>query len=92
MDTRNLSDITYNAIIKEAEQAHPDLALQFGLLAKISADESDFLDKSLRLTELMAGYSEDEADAIFLEDPLSITAFHEAITKINSNIRRILVE
>lgn len=89
MDTRSISEDTYKAILGEAEAAHHDLALQFGLLAKICKNEMDYRDKALQLVELMLSYSEGDIDAIFLSAPLSTDEFHKVLHRIAFNIAEL---
>lgn len=89
MDTRDISGRTYKAILEEAEQAHHDLALQFGLLAKICDNEQDYIAKAGQLIKLMLQYPEADIDAIFLKDPLSPEAFHQVLHKISYNIAEL---
>jgi len=89
MDTRDISEQTYKAVLDEAELAHHDLALQFGLLAKICSDEADYIAKSNQLIALMLQYPDEDIDAIFLENPLSRKAFHEALYKISDNLANL---
>ena len=89
MDTRDISERTYKAILEETEQAHHDLALQFGLLAKICTDEEDYIEKADQLVKLMLQYPEEDIDAIFLNDPLSKDQFHKVLHKISYNIAEL---
>ena len=89
MDTRNISEPTYTAILDEAETAHHDLAMQFGLLAKICVNEEDYIDKAGQLVKLMLQYPDADIDAIFLKDPLSKEDFHQVLHKIAYNISEL---
>lgn len=89
MDTRDISEITYTAILGEAEAAHHDLALQFGLLAKICDHEQDYIQKAGQLVTLMLQYPDEDIDAIFLADPLSREEFHQALHNISHNIAEL---
>ena len=89
MDTTEISTATYDAIIETAAKAHKDLALQFGMLAKLSKDEADYISKSGQLIDLMSGYDEEEVDAIFIEDPLSVGEFKDVLKRIGDNIAKI---
>jgi hypothetical protein len=89
MDTTAISSTTYNAIIGTAAKAHKDLALQFGMLAKLSKNEGDYISKSGQLIDLMSGYNEEEVDAIFVEDPLSVEDFRHALQSIAANISEL---
>ena len=53
MDTGDLSEETYRAILIEAENFNHDLTLQFGLLSGECKDENDFIKKSILLIEEM---------------------------------------
>ena len=63
MDTDDLSKETYKAIIIEAEKFHHDLTLRFGLLSYQCKDESEFIDKSVRLISVLQN-----ADSAYLGD------------------------
>jgi len=89
MDTRDITSNTYKAILEEAELAHHDLALQFGLLAKISDDEKDYISKAEQLVALMLQYPAEDIDAIFLNEPLSKEQFHKALYRIADNIANL---
>lgn len=86
MNTRAISENTYKAILGEAGQAHHDLALQFGLLARICTGEQDYITKAGELVSLMLRYPDEDIDAIFLDDPLSRNEFHEVLHKISANL------
>lgn len=89
MDTRDISPDTYQAVIQEAADAHTDLALQFGMLAKLSKNEADYISKSKQLIELMSGYDAAEVDAIFIEEPLSKSDFMAVLQRITANISKL---
>lgn len=91
MDTRQLSPATYKAILDEAGSFHPDLALQFGMLARLSNNEQDYISKSIELIGFMLQYSDTEIDAVFLEAPLSTETFREALNHIAANIKTLQV-
>ncbi|KAA5536801.1 hypothetical protein F0919_03785 [Taibaiella lutea] len=89
MDTTDISQATYNAIIETAAIAHKDLALQFGMLAKLSKNEADYIAKSGQLIDLMSGYDAEEVDAIFIDNPLNIEEFNNALKLIANNISNL---
>ncbi len=89
MDTRQLSPLTYKAILDEAGRFHPDLALQFGMLARLSVNEQDYISKSMELIRFMSQYSDADIDAVFLETPLSSAQFHDALNHISANIKTL---
>ena len=89
MDTRQLSPETYKAILGEAGRFHPDLALRFGMLAKISSNETDYVLKSQELIQFMTQYDDAAIDAVFLDNPLSPTAFRDALNHIAGQINTL---
>lgn len=86
MDTDDLSDKTYKAIIVEAEKFNHNLTLQFGLLSYQCKDEKDFIAKSEKLINEMLKYNKNEMDDMFFGNPPSKSNFHIALNKIASNI------
>ena len=69
MDTGDLSEETYRAIMIEAEHFNHDLTLQFGLLSGECKDEDDFIRKSILLIEEMKNYDETDLDDMFFGNP-----------------------
>ena len=65
MDTGDLSDTTYQAIMIEAERFDHNLTLQFGLLSDECADEKDFIKKSKQLIKEFVLF--DDIDDLFFE-------------------------
>jgi hypothetical protein len=53
MDTDDLSEEAYRAIIIEAERFNHDLTLRFGLLSYHCNDEKEYVDQSVRLIHEM---------------------------------------
>ncbi|WP_106524946.1 hypothetical protein [Taibaiella chishuiensis] len=89
MDTRQLSPQTYKAILGEAGRFHPDLALRFGMLAKISESEADYIHKSAELIRFMQQYDDAAIDAVFLDNPLSPPAFRDALGHIANQLKTL---
>jgi len=95
MDTGDLSEETYKAIMIEAEMFNHDLTLQFGLLSGECKDENDFIEKSILLIKEMKSYDEIDLDDMFFGNPPEMNDFHIALTKILDNIvevKKILTE
>ncbi len=65
MDTGDLSEETYRAIMIEAEMFNHDLTLQFGLLSSDCKDENDFIEKSIQLVSEMKKYDNIDLDDMF---------------------------
>ncbi len=89
MDTGDLTDKTYKAIMVEAEKFNHDLTLQFGLLSGECKDEKDFIAKSKQLIEEMLQYDEDDLDDMFFGNPPLTKDFHKALDKILKNISNL---
>jgi hypothetical protein len=89
MDTGDLSEETYRAIMIEAERFNHDLTLQFGLLSGECENEEVFIQKSHELIEEMRKYDEIDLDGMFFGNPPEIKDFHNALQKIKENIREV---
>ena len=87
MDTGDLSDTTYQAIMIEAERFDHNLTLQFGLLSDECADEKDFIKKSKQLIKEFLLF--DNIDDLFFGEPPPKKAFHTALKKILDNISKL---
>ncbi len=89
MDTDDLTDKTYKAILVEAERFNHDLTLYFGLLSGKCENEKDFIKMSIRLVHQMLKYSEDEMVDTFFGNPPEKEEFHRALKKILGNISEL---
>ena len=89
VDTDDLSDKTYKAIMIEAERFNHDLTLQFGLLSYECEDEKDFIAKSKRLIHEMLKWNKVDLDDWFFENPPNKKDFHKALNKILDNINKL---
>ena len=88
MDTDDLSDRTYIAIMLEAEKFNHDLTLQFGLLSYQCKNEDEFISKSEKLIRKILKYDEEEIEEMFFGKPPSSEELHIALKKIQENIKR----
>ena len=86
MDTDDLSERTYMAIMMEAERFNHDLTLQFGLLSSECADEIDFIRKSRSLVHQLLKSDEWDIDDLFFGSPPKKEDFHKILNKLLSNI------
>ena len=89
IDTDDLSDKTYEAIMIEAEKFNHDLTLQFGLLSYHCKNEKEFINKSQMLISEMLTYNKYEIDDMFFGNPPSKKEFHVALKKIETNIKNL---
>ena len=90
MDTGDLSEETYRAIMIEAEMFNHDLTLQFGLLSGECENEKVFIEKYLELIEEMKKYDEIDLDDMFFGNPPKMNDFHNALQKIIENIKEVV--
>lgn len=86
MDTGDLSEETYRAIMIEAERFNHDLTLQFGLLSGNCKGENDFIEQSIGLIEEMKIYGEIDLDDMFFGNPPEMNKFQTVLKKILDNI------
>lgn len=86
MDTGDLSEETYKAIMIEAEIFNHDLTLQFGLLSGECKDENDFVEKSIQLIHALKKCDEIDLDDLFFGNPPKKNEFIKTLNKILDNI------
>ncbi len=89
IDTDELSDEVYEAIIGGAEEFNHDLTLQFGVLSKHCSDEKDYIKKSKMLIKEMFTYDSDDIYDLFFGNPPTKKQFHVALKKILENIANL---
>ena len=89
IDTGDLTDKTYQAIITEADMFNENVTLQFGLLSDECKDETDFIKKSKQLIKQMLKYNMANIDDMFFGEPPIKKEFHNALNKILENISSI---
>ena len=89
MDTDDLSQETYKAIIIEAERFNHDLTLRFGLLARDSANEENYLNKSLRLIEKLKKARKVQLENIFFGSVPDTVQLTKTLDKIVENIEEV---
>ncbi|HNW70808.1 MAG TPA: hypothetical protein PKI01_10425 [Bacteroidales bacterium] len=86
IDTDDLSEKTYRAIIIEAEKFNHDLTLQFGLLSYHCMDEDEYIKLSKEYIAEMLEFDEFDLDDIFFGNPPPMKDFHAALNRIIKNI------
>lgn len=89
IDTDDLSEPTYMAILMEAERFNHDLTLQFGLLSYQCKDEADYIAKAKELIEKLLKCDKNSVDDIFFGDPPPMKDFHAALNRIKKNIEKL---
>jgi len=90
MDTGDLSEEAYKAIMIEAEMFNHDLTLQFGLLSGHCKDENDFIEKSIQLINEMNKYDHVDLDDMFFGNPPDLNIFRKALKRILNNIVELI--
>jgi len=89
IDTDDLANKTYQAIMVEAELFNHNLTLQFGLLSYQCDDEKEFIKKSKQLIKQMLKYNMADINDIFFGEPPQKNDFHNALNKILDNILKL---
>ena len=91
MDTDELSNETYSAVLTAAEMFNHDLTLHFGCLASQCKSEEDYLFKA---DNLIKTYLEEEnmealMDDLFFGNPPKEDDFRKALLDIQLNINKV---
>ncbi len=91
MDTDELSQEAYTAIIETTENFHYDLTLQFGLLSYECNTENEFLDESeLMINDWLNDWDLEELIMdIFYDDLPRKQDFKKILQKILTNIEKV---
>jgi len=91
MDTDELSNETYEAVILTAERFNHDLTLQFGCLASKCKSDNDYLLKAEQMTKrwLKYKYFDDLMDDIFFRNPPKRKDFEKSLSDILLNINKV---
>jgi hypothetical protein len=91
MDTDELSNETYKAVLTTAARFHEDLTLQFGLLADDCRTDNEFLDKSESLINnwLLINDLNELIWHIFFENHPNEKDLKKTLIKILANIEKV---
>lgn len=89
MDTDNLSEEAYKAIILTADKFHNDLTLQFGLLAEDFENENEYLQEIKNIIDNWQSDLQTSLEEIFFDNPPTLTDFKGILLKINKNIDKV---
>ncbi len=89
MDTDDLSRETYHGILIEAEKLTHDLTLHFGLLSYDCKNETEYIEKAKKLTEMIMEVEDDEMDDLFWGNPPDKEKLILTCKKILKNIEKI---
>jgi hypothetical protein len=91
MDTDDLSNETYKAIILASDRFHHDLTLQFGVLAEYCNTDDEFLIASEKMIKKWLSESDMEnvIEDIFFDIPPNKKDFKNILLKILENILKV---
>ncbi len=89
MDTDELSEKTYQAILVEAEKFNHDLTLRFGVLSYQCSDEKEYIQKSIRLINAIKKMNLAEIDDMFFGNPPNKNELLKALKRIVDNIKSL---
>jgi len=89
MDTDDLSQEAYRAIMIEAELFNHDLTLRFGVLSGDCDDEKEYLDKSLQLIEQIKKAKKHQLEDLFFGDVPNMDQLNKTLDKIKENIAKV---
>ena len=91
MDTDELSEETYKAILITSEKFNHNLTLQFGLLANLCSDDNDYL---IKANNLIIEWKSDLANSIneiFFDTAKPKTStFENLLSNIQSQIEKVI--
>ena len=91
MDTDELSEETYKAVLITSEKFNHNLTLQFGLLAGDCSDDNDYLEKA---NQLIVAWKSDLVNSIndifFDTEKPKIPGFETVLSKIQNKIQKVL--
>jgi hypothetical protein len=89
MDTDDLSQEAYKAIMIEAELFNHDLTLRFGVLSADCNDEEEYLDKSLLLIKKLKNAKRYQLEDIFFGDVPNTDLLNKTLDRITENIAKV---
>jgi hypothetical protein len=89
MDTDDLSQEAYKAIMIEAELFNHDLTLRFGVLSGDCNDEEEYLDKSLLLIKKLKNAKRYQLEDIFFGDVPNTDLLNKTLDRITENIAKV---
>jgi hypothetical protein len=89
MDTDDLSEEAYRAVIINADKFHHDLTLQFGVLASDCKNENEYLEESLLLIEECEENIKEALEEVFYENTPEINKFKSVLKEIKKAIKEV---
>jgi hypothetical protein len=89
MDTDDLSEETYEAVLMQAERFSHDLTLHFGLLAKESKNEEEYIENAENLISEMQKLDSEELIDWFWGKKPHKEKLNKALLKIIENLEKV---
>ncbi len=89
MDTDDLSNETYKAVILEAEKFNHDLTLQFGVSASSCKNEEEYLENAKKLIKEIGKLDEYDLEDMFFGNTPNTSHLHKCLQQIEINIVRV---
>ena len=89
MDTDDLSQESYKGILIEAEKLSHDLTLHYGVLSGDCKNETEYIDKTEKLTRELMQVDDWELDDLFWGNPPDKEELNFTLQKIIGNIEKI---
>lgn len=86
MDTDDLSNETYKAVIIETEKFNHDLTLQFGVMASSCKNEEEYIKNAKELINEIIELDKYDLEDIFFGNIPNITQLHKCLRQIELNI------
>lgn len=91
MDTDELSEETYKAVLITAEKFNHNLTLQFGLLANLCSDDNDYLIKANDLINEWRSDLPNSINEIFFDTVKpKASAFENILSTIQKQIEKVI--
>ncbi|HDZ85785.1 MAG TPA: hypothetical protein ENH35_04555 [Candidatus Moranbacteria bacterium] len=89
MDTDDLSNETYKAVILEAEKFNHDLTLQFGVMASSCKTEEEYLQKAKQLINEIRELDNYDLEDLFFGTLPDKKLLEQRISQIEQNIAEV---
>jgi len=89
MDTDDLSNETYKAVIIEAEKFNHDLTLQFGILASSCKNEEEYLKNAKELIDEIKELDECDLEDMFFGNIPNALQLNKCLKQIEINIAEV---
>ncbi len=89
MDTDDLSNETYKAVIIEAEKFNHDLTLQFGVMASSCKNEEEYIKSAKELINEIKELDKYDLEDIFFGNIPNISHLHKCLRQMELNITEV---